>query len=107
MSINFLNSLNSFSASMPLAATDKNSFNSTLGFDDGKNFGTVIKNAVESINDSQKSAEHEISKAVTGETQDLHKTIIALQTADLKFQLGLQVRNKLIGAYEEVMRMQV
>ncbi len=38
---------------------------------------------------------------------DLHKTIIALQTADLKFQLGLQVRNKLIGAYEEIMRMQV
>ena len=44
---------------------------------------------------------------MTGETQDLHKTIIALQTADLKFQLGLQVRNKLLGAYEEVMRMQV
>ena len=107
MSINLINSLNSFSSSLPLAATDKNSFVSALGNDDGKNFGTIIKDAVESINDSQKSAEHEISKAVTGETQDLHKTIIALQTADLKFQLGLQVRNKLIGAYEEVMRMQV
>ncbi len=73
----------------------------------GDEFGSLIKNAVESIDKTQKSAEQEISKAVTGESPDLHKTIIQLQTADLKFQLGLQVRNKLIGAYEEIMRMQV
>lgn len=73
----------------------------------GDDFGSAIKNAVESIDQTQKDAEGEISKAVTGESQDLHKTIIALQTADLKFQLGLQVRNKVIGAYEEIMRMSV
>lgn len=70
-------------------------------------FSSVIKDAVESIDSIQKGAEQEISKAVTGESPDLHKTIIALQTADLKFQLGLQVRNKLIGAYDEIMRMSV
>lgn len=70
-------------------------------------FGSAIKDAVESIDQTQKSAEGEISKAVTGESPDLHKTIIALQTADLKFQLGLQVRNKLIGAFDEIMRMPV
>lgn len=70
-------------------------------------FGSLIKSAVDSIDKTEKSAEQEISKAVTGESPDLHKTIIQLQTADLKFQLGLQVRNKLIGAYEEIMRMQV
>ena len=73
----------------------------------GDGFGSLIKDAVESIDSTQKSAEQEISKAVTGESPDLHKTIIALQTADLKFQLGLQVRNKLIGAYDEIMRMPV
>lgn len=73
----------------------------------GENFGSAVKDAVESLENSQKAAEQEIGKAVTGESPDLHKTIIALQSADLKFQLGLQVRNKLIGAYEEVMRMQV
>jgi flagellar hook-basal body complex protein FliE len=73
----------------------------------GDDFGSAIKNAVESIDKTQKDAEGEISKAVTGESPDLHKTIIALQTADLKFQLGLQVRNKVIGAYEEIMRMAV
>jgi flagellar hook-basal body complex protein FliE len=73
----------------------------------GDGFGSLIKNAVESIDSTQKGAEQEISKAVTGESPDLHKTIIALQSADLKFQLGLQVRNKLLGAYDEIMRMPV
>lgn len=73
----------------------------------GEGFGAAIKDAVESINSSQKAAEKEIGRAVSGESPDLHRTIIALQTADLKFQLGMQVRNKLIGAYEEIMRMQV
>lgn len=73
----------------------------------GGGFGDFVKDAVESIESSQKIADQEIGKAVTGESPDLHKTIIALQSADLKFQLGLQIRNKLIGAYEEVMRMQV
>lgn len=73
----------------------------------GDGFGSAIKDAVESIDETQKSAEGEIAKAVSGESPDLHKTIIALQTADLKFQLGLQVRNKLIGAYDEIMRMPV
>ncbi|MFM9904726.1 MAG: flagellar hook-basal body complex protein FliE [Pyrinomonadaceae bacterium] len=73
----------------------------------GEGFGSIIKDAVDSIDSTQKGAEQEISKAVTGESTDLHKTIIALQTADLKFQLGLQVRNKLIGAYDEIMRIPV
>ena len=77
------------------------------GAGDSDGFGSIIKDAVKSIDNTQKSAEQEVAKAVTGESPDLHKTIIALQTADLKFQLGLQVRNKLIGAYEEIMRMQV
>lgn len=70
-------------------------------------FGDLVKSAVESIDRTEKAAEAEIGRAVTGESPDLHKTIIHLQTAEMKFQLGLQVRNKLIGAYEEIMRMQV
>ena len=73
--------------------------------DDG--FGSLIKDAVESIDNTQKGAEQEVAKAVSGETTDLHRTIIALQTADLKFQLGLQVRNKVIGAFDEIMKMPV
>jgi flagellar hook-basal body complex protein FliE len=70
-------------------------------------FGEYVKTSVESLDRMQKGAEQEIGKAVTGESQDLHRTIVALQTADLSFQLALQVRNKFINAFEEVMRMQV
>jgi flagellar hook-basal body complex protein FliE len=70
-------------------------------------FGSVVKDAVQSLDKSQKGAEQEMSRAVTGDSPDLHRTIIALQTADLGFQFALQVRNKVIGAYEEIMRMQV
>lgn len=101
MNINGLSS--ALSSQMPSA--NKISAEGTDG--SGGNFGSLVKDAVESIDGSQKSAEQEVAKAVTGESPDLHRTIIALQTADLKFQLGLQVRNKLIGAYEEIMRMQV
>lgn len=70
-------------------------------------FSSVVRNAVESLDRSQKGAETEIARAVAGESPDLHRTIVALQSADLSFQLALQVRNKLIGAYDEIMRMQV
>ena len=97
--------ISNISSQSPIAAGDQIKSDDVKGSGDG--FGSLIKDAVESIDSTQKSAEEEISKAVTGESPDIHKTIIALQTADLKFQLGLQVRNKLIGAYDEIMRMQV
>jgi flagellar hook-basal body complex protein FliE len=70
-------------------------------------FGSAVKDAVDALGKSQKASEQEMARAVTGESPDLHRTIIALQTADLGFQFALQVRNKVIGAYEEIMRMQV
>lgn len=70
-------------------------------------FGSLVRDAVESLDGSQKAAEVEVARAVAGESPDLHQTIVALQTSDLAFQFGLQVRNKLVGAYEEIMRMQV
>lgn len=102
MNINSINSAlapSALSGETKTGAAGKASGNSS--------FGSLVKDTLESIETTQKGAEQEISRAVTGESPDLHKTIIALQTADLKFQFGLQVRNKVIGAYEEIMRMQV
>ncbi len=70
-------------------------------------FGETVGRAVEALDSTQKSSEMEVARAVSGESPDLHQTIVALQAADLNFQFALQVRNKLIGAYEEIMRMQV
>ena len=83
------------------------SVSSVSGGASSTSVGSVVKDAVQSLDKSQKGAEQEMARAVTGESPDLHRTIIALQTADLGFQFALQVRNKVIGAYEEIMRMQV
>lgn len=70
-------------------------------------FGSTIQDLIESVDKQQTGAEFEIARTVAGDAPDLHRTIAALQAADLSFQFALQVRNKVIGAYEEIMRMQV
>jgi len=73
----------------------------------GESFGQVLRDAISTTNDLQKQSNLEIQKLMTGETQDLHETMIAVQKADLSFQMMMQVRNKLLQAYQEIMRMQM
>lgn len=78
---------------------------STTG--EGTSFGDMLKNAISTVNEVQKQSDTEIQKLMTGEAQDLHTTMIAVEKADLSFQLMMQVRNKIVQAYEEIMRMQI
>lgn len=89
------------------SATQQSSTPASGAANSSSSFGSVVRDAVDSLERGQKGAELEIARTVAGQSPDLHRTIIALQTADLNFQFGLQVRNKLVGAYEEIMRMQV
>ncbi len=73
----------------------------------GLDFGEVLKNAITTVNEVQKQSDQEIQKLMSGESQDLHATLIAVQKADLSFQMMMQVRNKIVQAYQEIMRMQV
>lgn len=75
--------------------------------DNGESFGRALRDAINTTNDLQKQSNQEIQKLMAGETQDLHDTMIAVQKADLSFQMMMQVRNKLLQAYQEIMRMQV
>lgn len=100
-------SINAISAGFQPIGNLSSAANAESAHNSNNSFGSLVKDTLESLNSGQKQAEHEIARAVTGESPDLHKTIVALQTADLQFQLGLQARNKLVGAYEEIMRMQV
>ncbi len=70
-------------------------------------FTQTLNTAIESLDKQQLGTEQEIARAVVGRSPDLHQTLATLQTTDLNFQFALQVRNKIIGAYEEIMRMQV
>ena len=74
---------------------------------EGPSFGEVLRDAIHTTSEVQKESDLEIQKLMTGEGQDLHSTLIAVQKADLSFQTMMQVRNKLVQAYQEIMRMQV
>ena len=70
-------------------------------------FVDSLKSAIGKVNDTQLEAGRAVDALMTGETQDLHRTMVALQQADVSFQLMMQIRNKLVAAYEEIQRMQV
>ncbi len=73
----------------------------------GVSFGETLRDAITTVNDAQKQSDLAVQKLITGENQDLHATLIAVQKADLSFQMMMQVRNKIIQAYQEIMRTQV
>jgi len=71
------------------------------------NFGDLLKDALKDVNDAQLNADEAIKKVLNGETEDIHETMIALQKADVSLKLMMEVRNKLLEAYQEIMRTQV
>src|SRR5215831_19343295 len=70
-------------------------------------FGAILQDAIHQVNQFHQDASKSVENFLSGEGDDLHKTIMATQRADLSMELFLQVRNKVVQAYQEVMRMQV
>lgn len=73
----------------------------------GPTFGDVLKASLEKVNTLQHEADRAITDLATGGPTSLHDTMLALEKADLSFRLMMQVRNKIVEAYQEVVRMQV
>jgi flagellar hook-basal body complex protein FliE len=70
-------------------------------------FSSALTGALHTVDSMQKSAEAEISRFLRGEGVDLHQVALTQQQAQLSFEMFLQVRNKVVQAYQEIMRMQV
>lgn len=71
-------------------------------------FAQVLKSSIDKVNNSQQQADQMATKLAAGDTsQNLHEVMIALQTASVSFQEMVQVRNKLVTAYQDVMNIQV
>lgn len=70
-------------------------------------FGDLLKDALQKVQDLENEAKDEAIKLALGENTDAHQAMIALAKADLALQLTIQIRNKAIEAYQEIMRMQV
>ncbi|MCL5256741.1 MAG: flagellar hook-basal body complex protein FliE [Chloroflexi bacterium] len=72
-----------------------------------ESFGKYLEQAVSNLNSLQNQADTMVNKLATGEPVELHQVALAVEQSSLAFQLALQVRNKLVEAYQEVMRMQI
>ena len=73
----------------------------------GSSFINSLQQAISKVNDLQLEASQATDALMTGQTQNIHQTMVALQEADVSFQLMMQIRNKLVTAYEEIQRMQI
>ena len=90
---------------MPAPAGVKSAVNvPDKGASDG--FGGMLKSALGEVNDLQNGSQNEIQKFMNNDS-DLHSVMVALEKADISFQMMMQVRNKIVSAYQEIMKTQV
>ncbi len=71
------------------------------------NFMDLIKNYIDDVNEKQIDSDKTIERFLKGEEKDITKVVLAMEKADVSLQLFLQIRNKLVQAYQDIMRMQV
>ena len=69
-------------------------------------FGDALKNAVSAVEATATDANQAIGRMLDG-TGDVHEAVIALQKADTTLQLTVQIRNKMVQAYQDIMRMSI
>jgi len=70
-------------------------------------FGDFLKEAVDQVNELQNQSDLQIRNFMSGKGTDIHSVMLAVNKADISFQMMLQVRNRLVQAYQDIMRMQV
>ncbi|MFH1147169.1 MAG: flagellar hook-basal body complex protein FliE [Pseudomonadota bacterium] len=70
-------------------------------------FGEHLKNYMADVNELQQAADQKIEELASGQNANIHETLIAVEKANISFRMMMQLRNKIVSAYEEIMRMQV
>lgn len=73
----------------------------------GASFADTLGQAVQQVNQLQKDADKAITNLATGKTDNIADVMVQTEQADIALKLMMQVRNKIIDAYQEVMKMQV
>jgi flagellar hook-basal body complex protein FliE len=73
----------------------------------GAVFQSVLDSAIQSVHKVQTAASSAVGAVLEGKGGELHSAILATQRAELQFQLFLQYRNKIVGAYQEIMKVQI
>jgi flagellar hook-basal body complex protein FliE len=72
----------------------------------GPTFGDVLKGAIDSVDEANSSAASQVSNLLQSGNSDINSVMIAVEKADVSFQLMMQVRNKIVSAYQDIEKMQ-
>lgn len=70
-------------------------------------FAQMLKEGMQHVNETQSDADHAVKELLAGRSKNIHETMLLMEKADMTFKMAMQVRNKIIDAYREVMKMQV
>lgn len=70
-------------------------------------FSSLLSEAIDRVNQSNRAAANGIDRYLSGENEEVHDVVLNIQRNELQFELFLQMRNKAVQAYQEVMRMQM
>ena len=91
----------------PVRMSAESHLGETLPQEEAKSFGTYLKDALAKTNALQLASDRENALLAAGQIEDISQVVVAAQKADIALQLTLQVRNRALSAYQEIMRMQV
>jgi flagellar hook-basal body complex protein FliE len=70
-------------------------------------FADLVTDAINSVDQAQKTADHDVKNIVMGKTDNVAETMIAMEKAQLSFNLMLEIRNKAVSTYQELSRMSI
>ena len=73
----------------------------------GEKFSDVLSKFIEDVSDLQNQADKSIEKLAAGEVADVHQVMKAVEEANIALELMLEIRNRIVDAYQEIMRMPV
>lgn len=91
------------SGSQSIESTNKSTDTSSTA----KSFADTLNDAIGSVNELQKTSDKAMQDLATGRTDNVAEVMIATEKADIALKLMVQVRNKIIDAYQDIMKMQV
>lgn len=96
-----IDSIDSLSLSLPSLAEKSADTRSPAGF------GDMLTSMVNRVNETQLAGDQAIERLQSGKAEHLHEVMIAVEQADISLRMAVQIRNKALTAYEEIMRMQI
>ena len=92
---------------IPLLMPEQQGITDTNSSSGKADFGSYLAKAVNDLNQSQVAADNISDKFLAGQVDNLHEVTIAMEKAKLTMQLAVQVRTKMVEAYQEISRMQI